>query len=260
MPWDPQQYHKFQSERFAPFEDLVRLVTIRPGLRVVDLGCGTGELTRRLADMLPESEVVGLDSSPQMLERAQQQARPGLRFEQGPIQELSGEWDLIFSHAAIQWVDDHEALIPRLLSHVRPGGQIAIQQPNNIGHVSHLMIQQVAAEEVFRSALGGWTRQWPQLTAERYAELLFANGAEDLTVFEKIYPHVMPDSDAVVEWTRGTALVPYLERLPEALREPFLDRYRAGLRELLPQSPLLYGFRRMLFAATRPADSDVQGG
>ncbi|MEN9934549.1 MAG: hypothetical protein RLZZ387_1128 [Chloroflexota bacterium] len=252
MPWDPEQYHRFQAERFAPFEDLVRLVAVRPGLRAVDLGCGTGELTRRLADALPESEVIGIDTSPEMLARAQSQARPGLRFEPGDLAALEGEWDLIFSHAAIQWADDHEALVPRLFGHLRPGGQLVIQLPNNHTHPAHRLILEVAAEEPFHRALGGYARPWPQLPVQRYAELLYAAGGRELTVFEKVYPHVLPDSDAVVEWTRGTALLPYLERLPEDLRGPFLDRYRARLRELMPQAPVFYGFRRILFAAARP--------
>src|SRR5918911_2009436 len=98
MPWDPDRYHKFTTERFQPFEDLVRLVDIRPGLRVIDLGCGTGELTERLADMLPESDVLGIDTSPEMLDKAKPRSRPGLRFDLGAIEEVSGSWDLIFSN------------------------------------------------------------------------------------------------------------------------------------------------------------------
>jgi trans-aconitate 2-methyltransferase len=253
MPWDPQQYHKFQAERFAPFDDLVRLVTVRPGLRVVDLGCGTGELTRRLADMLPESDVLGLDSSPEMLAKAEQHVRPGLRFERGDIATVAGEWDLVFSHAAIQWVDDHEALVPRLFGLVRPGGQLAVQQPNNHTHPAHRAIFEIAGQEPFRTALDGWSRAWPQLPLERYAALLFEHGAENITVLEKVYTHVLADSDAVAEWTRGTALVPYLERLSSNMRETFLDAYRARLRAVLPGSPVFYGFRRMLVVAARPA-------
>src|SRR4030095_2449155 len=109
MPWDPTLYHKFQAERSAPFFDLLALVEIRPNLKVVDLGCGTGELTRHLAAMLPNSDVIGLDSSVQMLDvaRAASHSAPGLsnvpraslRFEQGDQAQLLGEWDLIFSNA-----------------------------------------------------------------------------------------------------------------------------------------------------------------
>lgn len=96
MPWDPDQYRKFQSQRFAPFDDLFAMIDVRPGLRVVDLGCGTGELTARLAEQLPQSDTVGIDSSPEMLARARSLARPGLRFEQAAIDDVAGQWDLVF--------------------------------------------------------------------------------------------------------------------------------------------------------------------
>ncbi|MBI1784323.1 methyltransferase domain-containing protein, partial [Candidatus Sumerlaeota bacterium] len=144
MPWDPATYLKFQSERFLPFDDLVKLIRPRDGLKVVDLGCGTGELTARLADLLPASEVLGMDSSPQMLNRAHKLERTGLRFEQRKIEEAEGRWDLIFSNAAIQWVDDHPALIARLFARLNPGGQIVIQLPSNQEHPTHRIILDLA--------------------------------------------------------------------------------------------------------------------
>ncbi len=257
MPWDPAQYEQFKAERYAPFDDCVRLVTIRPKMTAVDLGCGTGELTRKLADLLPESDVLGIDSSAEMLARAQTFVRPGLRFEQKTIERIEraeGQWDLVFSHAAIHWVDDHETLIPRLLSLVKPGGQLVVQEPSNHGHESHVLIRVVASEEPFRSELGGFTRKVPVLGIERYAELLHAHGGTKLTVMEKVYPHVLPDADALAEWTSGTALVPYFERLPREMHNLFMDRYRARLRERFEDKPLFYGFRRTIFAATRKED------
>lgn len=251
MPWNPDRYHKFQAERFAPFDDLMKLVECRENLHVIDLGCGTGELTRRLADALPNSDVIGIDSSAEMLARAASQARPGLRFAQLPIEEATGQYDLVFSHAAVQWVDDHRTLIPRLVSLVRSGGQIAVQMPSNHGHFAHLALGQTAAEEPFQQALNSWTRQSPVLTIEDYAELLYASGTENITVTEKVYPHVLDNADAVLEWMSGTALVPYLERLPEALVEPFTASFREKLRQHWPTSPVFYGFRRILFAATK---------
>lgn len=251
MPWSPEQYHRFQADRFAPFDDLLGLVKIRAGLSVVDLGCGTGELTRRLADALPESEVTGVDSSPEMLERAGALAGEHLRFELGSIEAAEGSWDLVFSHAAIHWVDDHRSLVPRLFSLVRHGGQIAVQLPSNHAHPAHTLITEVAAEEPYLSALGGWHRQSPVLDISEYAGLLYESGAGEITVFEKVYPSLLENSDALAEWTRGTTLVPYLERLPEHLKEPFMGRYRERLRGLHPTGPVFYPFRRTLFAATR---------
>ena len=252
MPWSPAQYHQFQKDRFAPFEDLFALIKVRPRMSVVDLGCGTGELTHRLADELPESDVLGIDSSPEMLERARKQERAGLRFEQAAIEEIGGAWDLVFSHAAIQWIDDHRTLIPRLLSLVKPGGQLAVQLPSNHAHPTHVLIREVATEEPFREALRGWNRISPVLAIDEYAELLYASGGQAITVFEKIYPTLLENSDAMEEWTKGTALVPYFERLPESLHEPFMARYRERLRTHFPASPVFYTFRRTLFAATRP--------
>lgn len=251
MPWNPERYHQFQNERFAPFDDLFGLVEVHLGLRVIDLGCGTGELTRRLADSLPESDVLGIDSSTQMLARAREQERDNLRFEQRSIEEIEGAWDLVFSHAAIQWIADHHALIPHLLSLVAPGGQLAVQLPSNHTHPTHTLITEIAAEEPFREALDGWNRSSPVLSISEYAELLHAHGGTEMIVFEKIYPSLLENSDALADWTSGTTLVPYFERLPENLHEPFMARYRERLREHFPIAPVLYTFRRTLFAATR---------
>lgn len=251
MPWDPQQYHRFQRERAAPFDDALALVTKRDGITAVDLGCGTGELTRRLADALTRSDMTGIDSSSEMLSKASAHAREGLRFTEGNLATVDGRWDLVFSHAAIQWVDDHDALVPRLFSLVKPGGQLVVQLPSNQSHPTHTLIVDIARSEPFATALGGWTRAVPVLSIDRYAELLYRAGAESITVFEKAYPHVLPDADALAEWTSGTALVPYFERLG-GLREAFMERYREALRERFPESPVFYPFRRTLFSATRP--------
>lgn len=251
MPWNPDLYHKFQSERFAPFDDLLRLVKVREGLRVVDLGCGTGELTRRLADYLPESRTLGVDSSEKMLERAESLARPGLKFEKEAIEDVAGEWDVVFSHAAIQWVDNHEELVPRLLSLLAPAGQLVVQLPSNHNHPTHTIIHEISSEEPFRSALKGWVRRSPVLPLGSYAELLNSHGGRDLVVFEKVYPHLLENADALAEWTSGTALVPYFERLPANLQELFLEKYRARLRDRWPTSPVFYPFQRILFSACR---------
>jgi trans-aconitate 2-methyltransferase len=261
MPWDPKQYHKFQAERAAPFFDLLALVEIRPNLKVVDLGCGTGELTRRLADVLPDSNVTGMDSSSQMLDAARAAAfaspnpsaalRTGLRFERGDQAQLTGEWDLIFSNAALHWSEDHAELIPYLYGRLQPGGQIAVQVPSNHNHISHQIYRETASEEPYRSILKGFQRYAPVLSVDEYARLFFECGAEDIVVFEKVYSHILEDSDAVVEWISGTALVPYFERLGEH-KEEFVNEICIKMRAALPDTPVFYPFRRTLFSARKP--------
>ena len=251
MPWDPNQYHKFQAERSAPFFDLLALVEVRPNLKVVDLGCGTGELTRRLVETLPNSHVTGLDSSAQMLEKAKSFSSPNLHFEQGDQAQLTGEWDLIFSNAALQWSENHQELIPRLYERLTPGGQIAVQVPSNHNHISHQLYRETASEEPFKSILNGFQRYAPVLSIDEYARLFFECSAENIIAFEKVYAHVLEDADSVVEWISGTALIPYFERLGEH-KEQFLDALRVKMGAALPETPVFYPFRRTLFSARKP--------
>lgn len=253
MPWDPEQYEKFKNERFAPFDDLCRLIRVRPGMAAVDLGCGTGELTARLAALLPDSRVTGIDTSAEMLAKAAAFASPAVSFRRQDLAGLEGAWDLIFSNAVLHWVGDHAALIPRLFSRLAPDGQLVVQIPNNTAFPSHTCIVATAGEEPFRSALEGWTRTSPLLPLDDYARLLFEAGGRELTVLEKVYPHPVPDADAIADWTRGTTLIPYMERLPRELHEPFMASYREKLRRIWPAGPVLFTFSRILLAATRAA-------
>jgi trans-aconitate 2-methyltransferase len=251
MPWNPDLYHKFQPERAAPFHDLLALVEVRPHLKVIDLGCGTGELTRRLADRLPNSHVTGLDSSRQMLDKAASHASSNLIFQQGDQSTLTGEWDLIFSNAALQWSENHAELIPYLFDKLKPGGQIAVQVPSNHNHISHQIYRETAEEDMFKFILQGFQRFSPVLTIDNYSRILFNCGAEEITIFEKVYPHVLENADAVVDWISGTALVPYFERLGKH-KEEFVESVREKMRIAMPDSPVFYPFRRILFSARKP--------
>jgi len=260
MPWDPAQYERFLAERELPFADALALVgPLRDGARIIDLGCGTGALTAKLADAYPTATVLGIDTSVEMLEKAKKLERPKLRFIKAAIEaldqiHLDGEpptWDLVFSHASIHWVPDHERLVPRLFACVAKGGRLVVQLPANHDSVAHRTLMAVAEETPFYDQLHGRVADRPTLDVREYARLLYAAQGTSLTAYTKVYPHVLPDSDAAVEWLKGTAMVPYLERLASDLRAPFEARYRAALREALPQVPLFFGFKRTLFAATR---------
>jgi trans-aconitate 2-methyltransferase len=251
MPWDPTQYHKFQAERSAPFFDLLALVEVRQNLKVVDLGCGTGELTQHLANTLPNSAVTGIDNSHEMLGKASSFASPNLHFEQGDQSQLTGEWDLIFSNAALHWSENHSELIPRLYEKLAPGGQIAVQVPSNHNHISHQIYRETASEEMFKFILNGFQRYAPVLSIDDYARILFKCGAENIVVFEKVYAHVLENADAVVEWISGTALVPYFERLGSH-KDEFVRAIREKMRAAMPDSPVFYPFRRTFFSARKP--------
>ncbi len=251
MPWNPNLYHKFQAERSAPFYDLLALVDVRPNLKVIDLGCGTGELTRQLADKLPKSDVTGLDSSQEMLEKAASFSTPSLRFTQGDQAQLTGAWDLIFSNAALHWSENHAELMPALYKKLSPGGQFTVQIPSNHNHISHQIYRETANEEMFKFILNGFQRYAPVLSIDDYARIFFNCGADNIVVFEKIYLHVLENADAVIDWISGTALVPYFERLGEH-KDEFVQSIREKMRAAMPDSPVFYPFRRILFSVTKP--------
>jgi len=256
-PWNPDRYARFAAERRLPFDDLVAPLSPAPGGRVVDLGCGPGELTRALHERLGAAETVGVDTSPAMLARAAAHAGGGLRFvlgDAGAFADGPGGWDVVFSNAALHWVEGHEALLPRLAALLAPGGQLAVQVPCNDHHPSHTAAQAVAAEAPFAAALGGWSRTSPVLPPERYAELLFRAGLTARRVRLEVYGHELAGRDEVVEWVRGTTLTDYERRLPAALWPAFLERYRARLAAALPdERPFLYTYRRLLLWGRRPA-------
>jgi trans-aconitate 2-methyltransferase len=246
--WDPAQYERFGGERSAPFFDLLDLVEPAAG-RVVDLGCGTGELTRVLHERTRAKTTVGLDSSPAMLARTAAHAGDGLTFERATIEDWLPEEpvDLVFSNAALHWVDDHPELFARLTSALRPGAQLAVQMPANHDHASHLVAERVAGEEPFRQALDGYVRHSPVLPPERYAEILHTLSYTPAHVRLQVYLHVLPEPGAVVDWVKGTLLTDYQRRLDDTVFEEFVTRYRELLLSELPdERPFAFTFKRLL--------------
>ena len=247
--WNRQQYDKFQREREQPFFDLLALVRPGPGMRVVDLGCGTGKLTRVLHDQLGARETLGIDRSASMLAPTREATLPpGLRFEAGTIEEfIGGRWDLIFSNAALHWVDGHEALLTRLAALLAPAGQIAFQVPAQHDTLTHQLAEALAAEEPFASAFGGWRRSQPVLAPDAYARLLYSCGFSEPKAQLIVYPHVLAGREDAVEWVKGAMLTDYQRHLPAAVFEAFVDEYRRRLLAQLDAGrPFFYPFKRIL--------------
>lgn len=253
MAWNPDTYNKFKSDRFAPFYDLLALAKPKPDMDVTDLGCGTGELTRILADALPGARVLGIDSSEQMLSQSAAFANDNVKFEKRSIEqhvESDKKWDLVFSNAAIQWVDDHETFFPKIISTIKKGGQLLVQMPNQHHNISNQLLDELAEKEPFRQELNNWKRTSPVLYIDWYAQIFFDNGSKSMTVFEKIYPLVLADTDALYDWVSGTAMIPYIEKLNEEIRRLFIDQYKNLLRARFDKSPVFYPFRRIILEAT----------
>jgi trans-aconitate 2-methyltransferase len=254
-PWNPEQYERFRAEREQPFWDLLPLIDTRPGGRVVDLGCGTGVLTRELHRTVQARDTTGVDQSRAMLHRAAEINEPGLHFTEGDIAVWSPPEavDVVFSNAALQWVDDHERLFARLVSFLAPGGVLAAQVPANYDHPSHTIAAEVALEEPFATATGGYARVAPVLAPEAYVQLLHDLGLRSLHVRLQVYCHELESTADLVEWTRGTLLTDYQPRMPETMFDDYVRRYRERLFERLGErGPYLFAFKRILMRGVAP--------
>jgi trans-aconitate 2-methyltransferase len=259
-PWNPRQYDRFKAERAQPFFDLVAMLRPAAAPRVVDLGCGTGELTAGLPERLGAAEVWGLDNSETMLAEARGRAAPGLRFAHADIARFDepGAWDVVLSNAALQWVPDHAAVLARWVASLAPGGQLAVQVPANADHPTHRVAAELANEEPFRSAFIAGHPPPDAVAAhvlapERYAALLFGLGLRDPRVRLQVYCHLLDGPEQAVEWVKGTTLTRFKAALPPELFDRFVDRYRERLLARLAADegaaagkPYLYPFKRIL--------------
>jgi trans-aconitate 2-methyltransferase len=247
LSWDPTQYERFKDERAQPFHDLISLIEHRPHMRVVDFGCGTGELTRMLHEQVAAEETIGIDSSETMLLKSNSFDSEMLHFERGEIEGFVADrpFDLVFSNAALHWIADHERLFTRLAGLLAPHGQLAVQMPSNHDHPSH----RIAAE--LAPSFGIEPRAINVLPPERYASLLNHLGFARQHVRLQVYGHVLPSTRDVVEWTKGSTLTPYREALPSDRYEEFLAQYTSRLVDTLGDvQPYFYAFKRVLIWGT----------
>ncbi len=254
--WDPARYAAFADHRGRPFHDLMgRVQHEGPGL-VVDLGCGPGELTLSLADRWPQARVVGVDSSPEMLDRAREQDADG-RVEW--VHESAEEWDprargavdVLVTNATLQWVPSHLRLLPRWLGALAPGGVLALQVPANFDAPSHRLMREVAARHPRADdLLPGLDRADAVARPETYAALLLAH-TPAVDVWQTTYQQVLPETDGqphpVLEWVRSTGLRPVLGVLTDPdERAAFLSAYEEGLEAAYPrrEGVVLFPFTR----------------
>jgi trans-aconitate 2-methyltransferase len=253
--WNPTQYDKFLREREQPFFDLLALIQPVPDMHVVDLGCGTGKLTRVLHNTLQAPHTTGIDRSERMLHAAMSNgATPGLRFELGEIEAFvaEAEYDLIFSNAAFQWVGNHEELISRLFSALKPGGQLAFQLSAMDDNPSHTVAEALTSEPRFRPAFLDWRNPLGSLAPEKYSRLLQRAGFAQQHVRLAIYPHLLPSRQDVIEWMKGSLLTAYERKLTPDQFDNFLEEYA---KRLIPQldseRPFFFPFKRILCWARR---------
>ncbi len=261
--WDPSQYAMFSGHRARPFGELLSRVGADDPAVVVDLGCGDGVLTCQLASRWPRASVVGVDSSPQMLDRATALDEDGrVEWVLGDIERwhAEGPVDVLVSNAALQWVPSHRELIPRWSAALAPGGWFAMQVPGNFSAPSHRLLREVASASPRAAELAAVLRH-DDAVAEpaEYTSLLAGLGLVP-DVWETTYQQVLDpageQASPVLDWTMGTALRPVLEVLSgDAERAELLHRYAVALADAYPRRPFgtVFAFRRIFAVAQKGA-------
>lgn len=223
--WNPIQYQKFENERTQPFFDLIKLIQPRENLSILDLGCGTGKLTEILHNQLHAKNTVGLDNSHAMISECRKLETASLVFKQMAIQDFSklGKFDLIFSNAALQWIDDHQKLFALIRDHLNSHGQLAVQMPNNFDYPSHKIAEELAKEKPFCDYIP--PRDVPILDLSVYSEMLYQLGFKDQLVKSQVYPHLLESTHSVIEWVKGSLLTYYKKYLSPEKYEQFEKIY-----------------------------------
>lgn len=249
--WNPRQYQKFAKERDEPFYDLVRLIVPCKDMKVVDLGCGTGQLTKYLHDTLKAKHTLGIDSSASMLKESLSVKDSNLEFKNEKIEEYApkGKLDLIFSNAALQWLPDHARLFERLSQYLSKTGQLAVQMPANFDYPTHAIARELGDEPAFKKELGGGLVP-SVLKVEDYAQLLHRLGFKKQIVRLQVYPHVLESTEAVIEWVKGSLLTYYQSRLPPDKYAEFFKLYSEYVKNYFGEAkPFFLPFKRILIWA-----------
>jgi trans-aconitate 2-methyltransferase len=254
--WNPALYARFEDERTRPAAELLARVPLDAPRQVVDLGCGPGNSTELLVARFPAAHVVGTDTSPSMLATARQRL-PQTRFELGDIADWSPAEpvDLAYANASLQWVSDHERLLPRLLSALAPGGVLAVQMPDNLAEPSHRLMRDTVAALLGAPADDGDEGDKHRariLPAPQYYDLLAPQA--DVDVWRTTYHHRMDDAAAIVQWLRATGLKPYLDPLTPELQTRFLAEYQRRIDLAYParaDGKRLLAFPRLFIVAQR---------
>jgi trans-aconitate 2-methyltransferase len=255
MAWSPNQYLKFEDQRTRPARDLLAQVPLGEVSRAIDLGCGPGNSTELMIERWGTAGICGLDSDAAMLESARKRL-PDTRFELADLAtwQPSEPQDLLFANAVFQWLPNHIDIFERLMAGLAPGGVLAVQMPDNRNEPSHLMMEETAQAGPWRDAFARSPARRPDMpsTSDYYSRL--TNVSARLDIWHTIYNHPMDDAEAIVEWVRGTGLMPYLARVAPEAQADFISDYTGRIAKAYPtlaDGKALFRFPRVFIVAVK---------
>lgn len=257
--WDGRDYERHSPHQREWGSGLVDELTLRGDERILDLGCGDGSLTRKLADRVPRGSVLGIDAAPEMLEAAREKCVPRMAVRRLDINDLTfeAEFDVVFSNASLHWVHDHAALLRNILRALRPGGILRVQFGCD-GNCPNLLacLRRQMAIPPFPEAFTGFRWPWffPALPA--YEDLLHRSGFAQWQAWTEHKDRRFPGADAIVGWIDNPCLIPFVQALPPGLRQPFRDGVVAAMlaRTRQPDGAHVEPFVRMNVRAWKGGD------
>lgn len=265
--WNPAQYLKFADHRLRPAIDLLARVQCAAPRQVYDLGCGPGNVTELLSKRWPDSKVVGVDNSQEMLNEAKARA-PHITWMKGDIGTWAPLADVIYSNSALHWVNKHDILLSSLYKNLTKGGVLAVQMPSNFKEPSHTcVIDTIKTKMKWRSRLSPLVKASPVHNPSFYIDQLSIaakedDSLEDIDVWTTEYTQILHGENPVAEWTKGTWLKQFLDRFGdegEELREKqeFEAIYRQLILEAYPKQSdgtTVFPFKRIFIVAKKKGE------
>lgn len=251
--WSPARYLRFEDERTRPARDLLARVQRDRVREAVDVGCGPGNSTELLALRFPEAQIVGIDSSPAMLEEARRRL-PDVRFElaDAALWTPGPNVELVFANATFHWIPHHLEQLTRVFSALSPGAILAVQMPDNTEEPTHRLMREVALARSWSTSLIGAVR--PALPAARVYYEALRPAAQCLDVWRTTYHHVLADAPAIVDFVRATGLRRFLDPLQVSERAEFLALYTEKVAAAYPplaRGGVMLAFPRLFIVAER---------
>ncbi|MCF6766059.1 methyltransferase domain-containing protein [Thiotrichales bacterium 19S3-7] len=258
--WNSQTYSQFLELRTKPARDLISAIpsNFQPKT-IYDLGCGPGNSTILLQERWPEANIIGIDSSLDMIKKAQQ-SYPNISFLEGDIASFSpnNKIDCFIANASLQWLDNHESLFPNLFNTLIPGGIFAIQMPNNFHNPTHQVIvkllQRHSNWNFILERLRYGTLNKPFYNLIDYYDLLTNARVKSLACWETEYFQEMSDYPAIFNWVKGTALTPVLSAMKAQEKAEFEQAYISAITNAYPKQvngKILLPFKRLFMVGMK---------
>ncbi|WP_238881494.1 methyltransferase domain-containing protein [Clostridium sp. YIM B02551] len=253
--WNSNQYLMFKNERTQPAIDLANRIIIDNPKKIIDIGCGPGNSTKVLKERFPDSYILGIDSSTNMIEAAKKDY-PEIDFKicdaSKGLSNLGDDFDIVFSNACIQWIPNHNELLRSLFGLLKKGGVLAVQTPMNYKEPIHNIIEEVSANKKWKDEFENH-RIFYNLMQGEYFDLLSEISSE-FSLWETIYFHNLKSHKEIIKWYRATGLRPYLDELSGDKKEAFeKDIYDRVVEEYPSQrnGNVIFRFPRFFFIARK---------